>query len=48
MIFSFAGTQQDKEWLISERDKFDHELDLNRDGALDTHEVHRWVIPDNE
>ncbi|CAG4972682.1 unnamed protein product [Colias eurytheme] len=41
------GVQQDKEWLISERDKFDHELDSNRDGMLDEKEVHRWVIPDN-
>ncbi|XP_023942951.2 reticulocalbin-2 [Bicyclus anynana] len=41
------GVQQDKEWVLSERDKFEHELDSNRDGVLDAAEVHRWVIPDN-
>ncbi|CAK1549578.1 unnamed protein product [Leptosia nina] len=41
------GQHQDKEWLVSERDKFDNELDSNRDGLLDQHEVHRWLIPDN-
>ncbi|XP_045761406.1 reticulocalbin-2 isoform X1 [Maniola jurtina] len=41
------GAQQDKEWVISERDKFEHELDINRDGVLNAVEVQRWVIPDN-
>ncbi|KAJ0181559.1 hypothetical protein K1T71_002281 [Dendrolimus kikuchii] len=42
------GSQRDRAWLVSEREKFDHELDLNRDGSLDIHEIHAWVIPDNE
>lgn len=42
------GTQQDKEWLISERDKFEHDLDVNRDGVLDAEELKRWIVPDND
>lgn len=42
------GTQQDKAWLLSEKDKFDHEWDQNEDGILDLTEVKAWVIPDNE
>ncbi|XP_075991858.1 reticulocalbin-2-like isoform X2 [Anticarsia gemmatalis] len=42
------GVQQDKEWLISERDKFDNDLDVNRDGVIDLAEIHTWIIPNNE
>lgn len=42
------GVQQDKEWLVSEKDKFDNDLDLNRDGVIDLNEVHKWIIPDND
>ncbi|KOB66152.1 Reticulocalbin-2, partial [Operophtera brumata] len=42
------GVQQDKEWLISEKEKFDRELDINEDGILDDTEIHAWVIPDND
>lgn len=42
------GTQRDKAWLVSEQDKFDHELDLNKDGVLDVEEVRTWIIPDND
>ncbi|CAK1603584.1 unnamed protein product [Parnassius mnemosyne] len=42
------GSQHDKEWLLSEKDKFEHELDLNQDGVLDADEVRRWIIPDND
>lgn len=42
------GSQQDKAWVVAEKDKFDHELDLNGDGTLDAAEVRAWVIPDNE
>ncbi|XP_013147077.1 PREDICTED: reticulocalbin-2 [Papilio polytes] len=38
----------DKTWLVSEQDKFTHELDLDGDGALAENEVRRWIIPDNE
>ncbi|RVE40406.1 hypothetical protein evm_014944 [Chilo suppressalis] len=39
---------EDKAWLLSERDKFEHELDSNGDGVLDLGEVQKWVIPDND
>ncbi|KAL0894389.1 hypothetical protein ABMA27_013011 [Loxostege sticticalis] len=42
------GSQEDKAWLVAERDKFDHELDSNGDGVLDMPEIEKWVIPDNE
>ncbi|KAJ8726039.1 hypothetical protein PYW07_000737 [Mythimna separata] len=42
------GNQQDKGWLISEKEKFDHDLDLNKDGVIDLPEIHAWVIPNND
>ncbi|XP_028156604.1 reticulocalbin-2 isoform X1 [Ostrinia furnacalis] len=42
------GSSEDKAWLVSERDKFDHELDTDGDGVLSLREVEKWVIPDNE
>ncbi|XP_026737924.1 reticulocalbin-2 [Trichoplusia ni] len=42
------GAQQDKGWLISEKDKFDNDLDLNKDGVIDVTEIHAWIIPNNE
>ncbi|KAF9803618.1 hypothetical protein SFRURICE_018548 [Spodoptera frugiperda] len=42
------GNQQDKVWLISEKDKFDNDLDLNKDGIIDLQEIHSWIIPDND
>ncbi|XP_068621185.1 reticulocalbin-2 [Battus philenor] len=42
------GSQHDKEWLLSEQEKFSHDLDVNRDGMLDEREVKRWIIPDND
>lgn len=43
-----AGLQQDKEWLIAEKDKFDNELDVNKDGVIDLPEIRAWILPDNE
>ncbi|XP_049871716.1 reticulocalbin-2 isoform X2 [Pectinophora gossypiella] len=42
------GSQQDRSWLVSEREKFDHELDTDHDGVLDMNEIHQWVIPNND
>ncbi|KAI8427402.1 hypothetical protein MSG28_001955 [Choristoneura fumiferana] len=42
------GMQQDQSWMVAERDKFDHDLDTDRDGRLDAAELRRWVVPDND
>ncbi|XP_026490537.1 reticulocalbin-2 [Vanessa tameamea] len=42
------GAQRDQEWLIAERDKFEHELDRDRDGLLAPDELRRWLVPDND
>ncbi|XP_047042026.1 reticulocalbin-2 [Helicoverpa zea] len=42
------GKHQDKGWLISEKDKFDNDLDLNKDGVIDMAEIHTWIIPNND
>ncbi|XP_077274792.1 reticulocalbin-2 isoform X1 [Temnothorax americanus] len=39
---------KDKEWLLSEKDKFDFEHDKNRDGRLDADEILSWLVPSNE
>lgn len=39
---------EDKEWLITEKDKFDNEYDKNGDGILDSLEIFHWLIPSNE
>ena len=36
-----------KEWLLTEKERFDSELDKNKDGFLDEAEIIAWVIPDN-
>ncbi|XP_012275235.1 reticulocalbin-2 isoform X2 [Orussus abietinus] len=38
----------DKEWLIIEKDKFDNELDKDKDGRLDLNEILAWLVPSNE
>ncbi|KAJ8669614.1 hypothetical protein QAD02_000873 [Eretmocerus hayati] len=37
-----------KEWLITEKEKFDHGYDKNGDGKLDVSEVPAWLIPSND
>ncbi|XP_046385127.1 reticulocalbin-2 isoform X1 [Ischnura elegans] len=49
----FVGTegstrQKDREWLIAEKDKFDHDFDKDRDGSLDSSEIIAWMVPSNE
>lgn len=39
---------RDKEWLHSEKDKFDHDLDKDGDGKLTGSEILSWVVPSNE
>jgi len=42
------GKDQDKDWLVSEKERFDTDLDENKDGILDDNEVYAWLVPDNE
>lgn len=37
-----------KEHLLDERERFQYELDRNKDSVLDFDEFYHWVIPDNE
>ncbi|XP_015519181.2 reticulocalbin-2 [Neodiprion pinetum] len=39
---------EDKEWLLVEKDKFDHDYDKNGDGRLDSEEILAWLVPSNE
>uniref|UniRef100_A0A1A9WK75 Reticulocalbin-3 n=1 Tax=Glossina brevipalpis TaxID=37001 RepID=A0A1A9WK75_9MUSC len=40
--------QRDKEWLITEKERYDKDYDLNNDGVLIGNEVLSWVVPNNE
>ncbi|KAI4498191.1 hypothetical protein M0802_006677 [Mischocyttarus mexicanus] len=37
-----------KEWLLTKKDKFDHEYDKNRNGKLESDEILLWRVPSNE
>jgi len=39
---------QNKEWLITEKDRFDNDLDKNGDNILNKEEIIAWIIPSNE
>lgn len=45
---SIPGHDKDKKWLDDEKDRFDNELDWNKDGLLDRQEIISWVLPSNE
>ncbi|XP_075214759.1 reticulocalbin-2 isoform X2 [Lycorma delicatula] len=38
----------DKEWLVTEKEKFDEEFDKDGDGVLNAAEILSWVVPSNE
>lgn len=42
------GKKHDKEWLITEKEKFDHEFDKDGDGRLNGAEILSWIIPSND
>merc|ERR1719348_2668246 len=42
------GEGKDKEWLLTEKDRFDSELDENGDNLLSKEEILAWIIPSNE
>eukprot|EP00095_Tigriopus_kingsejongensis_P008000 snap_masked-scaffold269_size230758-processed-gene-1.6 protein:Tk08000 transcript:snap_masked-scaffold269_size230758-processed-gene-1.6-mRNA-1 annotation:"Reticulocalbin-2" len=41
------GRDQSKDWLLGEKDRFDSELDKNKDGVLSPPEIKAWLIPSN-
>lgn len=43
-----SAKNHDKEWLVSEKEKFDHELDRDGDGILNGNEILAWIVPSNE
>ncbi|KAK6618930.1 hypothetical protein RUM44_003311 [Polyplax serrata] len=42
------GKEQDKEWLISEKTKFDTDYDKDKDGRLNSNEILSWMVPSND
>ncbi|XP_050698726.1 reticulocalbin-2-like isoform X3 [Eriocheir sinensis] len=42
------GQDKDREWLLTEKDKFDNEHDKDANGVLDREEILAWVVPTNE
>ncbi|XP_067623047.1 reticulocalbin-2 isoform X2 [Eurosta solidaginis] len=42
-----TGEKHNREWLIEEKERFDH-LDDNKDGLLTGNEVLNWVVPNSE
>merc|ERR1711962_878541 len=42
------GKDHDKEWLQDEKDRFDNDLDTNKDGFLDDNEIIHWIVPSDE
>lgn len=38
----------DKEWLITEKDRFDNDFDKDGDGYLNGNEILSWILPSNE
>lgn len=43
-----SAENHDKEWLISEKEKFDNDYDHDKDGVLNGNEILSWVVPSNE
>lgn len=42
------GQDKNKEWIVAEKDRFDNDLDSDKDGSLDESEVYAWIVPDND
>lgn len=43
-----SARDRDKNWLISEKERFDGEYDKDGDGLLNGNEILSWVVPSNE
>uniref|UniRef100_A0A0K8SDE8 Reticulocalbin-3 n=1 Tax=Lygus hesperus TaxID=30085 RepID=A0A0K8SDE8_LYGHE len=41
------GQTHNKEWLLTEKEKFDEEYDKDHDGKLSGNEILSWVVPSN-
>jgi len=41
------GEGKDKEWLLTEKDRFDNDLDGNGDHLLNEAEIMAWIVPSN-
>lgn len=42
------GKNHDKEWLLSEKEKFDKDFDKDHDGFLNHNEILSWIVPSND
>ena len=42
-----SASNEDKEWLLAEKEKFDA-LDKNRSGFLESEEILKWIVPSDE
>ncbi len=42
------GRDQSKDWVASEKERFDKDLDKDSDGRLDQSEILAWMVPSNE
>lgn len=47
IIYCSAGKDHNKEWLVSEKEKFDS-YDKDKDGLLGQDEILNWIVPSNE
>lgn len=43
-----SAKDHDKEWLLTEKDKFDTDFDKDHDGYLNHNEILSWVVPSND
>lgn len=43
-----SARDKDKEFLLTEKDKFDNDFDKNKDGFLTGNEILSWMLPSNE
>lgn len=43
-----TAKDQDKEWLLVEKEKFDESFDRDGDGILNNNEILGWIVPSND
>lgn len=47
-FISDQAKNHDKEWLLTEKDKFDKDFDKDHDGYLNHVEILTWIVPSND